>query len=93
MLEQEDSRRTFQSNKYNNDEWMIQCMYDRGVDEVGRGWLGRGRVVAGAVILGEPIEGLKDSKLLTKKTARKAGRRDTCVSAGVRPGMGIGRGN
>lgn len=37
-----------------------------GVDEVGRGcWAGP--VVAGAVVLGEPIKGLKDSKLLTKK--------------------------
>lgn len=37
-----------------------------GVDEVGRGcWAGP--VVAGAVILGEPIEGLKDSKKLSKK--------------------------
>ncbi|MGZ6005497.1 MAG: ribonuclease HII [Candidatus Saccharimonadales bacterium] len=37
-----------------------------GIDEVGRGcWAGP--VVAGAVILKEPIEGLKDSKLLSKK--------------------------
>ena len=37
-----------------------------GIDEVGRGcWAGP--VVAGAVILGEPIEGLKDSKKLSKK--------------------------
>lgn len=37
-----------------------------GVDEVGRGcWAGP--VVAGAVALEEPIEGLKDSKKLSKK--------------------------
>lgn len=37
-----------------------------GIDEVGRGcWAGP--VVAGAVILREPIVGLKDSKLLSKK--------------------------
>ena len=37
-----------------------------GIDEVGRGcWAGP--VVAGAVILKQPIVGLKDSKLLTKK--------------------------
>ena len=36
-----------------------------GIDEVGRGcWAGP--VVAGAVILGKPIAGLKDSKKLTK---------------------------
>lgn len=37
-----------------------------GIDEVGRGcWAGP--LVAGAVILGKPIEGLKDSKKLSKK--------------------------
>ena len=37
-----------------------------GVDEVGRGcWAGP--LVAGAVILGEPIDGLKDSKKLSAK--------------------------
>jgi ribonuclease HII len=37
-----------------------------GIDEVGRGcWAGP--VVAGAVLLREPIPGLKDSKLLSKK--------------------------
>ncbi len=37
-----------------------------GIDEVGRGcWAGP--LVAGAVILGQPIAGLKDSKLLSKK--------------------------
>lgn len=37
-----------------------------GVDEVGRGcWAGP--LVAGAVILGQPIVGLKDSKKLSKK--------------------------
>ena len=37
-----------------------------GIDEVGRGcWAGP--LVAGAVILREPIEGLRDSKKLTKK--------------------------
>jgi ribonuclease HII len=36
-----------------------------GIDEVGRGcWAGP--LVAGAVILAQPIEGLKDSKLLSK---------------------------
>src|SRR5882672_8960542 len=36
-----------------------------GIDEVGRGcWAGP--VVAGAVLLGEPIPGLKDSKKLSK---------------------------
>jgi ribonuclease HII len=37
-----------------------------GIDEVGRGcWAGP--LVAGAVILGQPISGLKDSKQLSKK--------------------------
>jgi ribonuclease HII len=37
-----------------------------GIDEVGRGcWAGP--LVAGAVVLGDPIEGLKDSKKLTKQ--------------------------
>jgi ribonuclease HII len=37
-----------------------------GIDEVGRGcWAGP--LVAGAAILSEPIEGLKDSKQLTKR--------------------------
>jgi ribonuclease HII len=36
-----------------------------GVDEVGRGCLA-GPLVAGAVLLGKPIRGLKDSKKLTK---------------------------
>lgn len=37
-----------------------------GIDEVGRGcWAGP--LVAGAVLLAEPIEGLKDSKLLSKQ--------------------------
>jgi ribonuclease HII len=41
-----------------------------GIDEVGRGcWAGP--VVAGAVILSGPIEGLKDSKLLSKKQRNK----------------------
>lgn len=41
-----------------------------GIDEVGRGcWAGP--VVAGAVILKKPIEGLKDSKLLSKKQREK----------------------
>ena len=37
-----------------------------GIDEVGRGCLA-GPLVIGAVILRGPIEGLKDSKLLSKK--------------------------
>ena len=37
-----------------------------GIDEVGRGcWAGP--LVAGAAILHQPIEGLNDSKLLSKK--------------------------
>lgn len=36
-----------------------------GIDEVGRGCLA-GPLVAGAVVLGAPIQGLKDSKKLTK---------------------------
>lgn len=37
-----------------------------GIDEVGRGCLA-GPLVAGAVVLGPPIPGLRDSKKLTKK--------------------------
>jgi len=41
-----------------------------GIDEVGRGcWAGP--LVAGAVILGEPIAGLKDSKKLSKQQREK----------------------
>jgi ribonuclease HII len=41
-----------------------------GIDEVGRGcWAGP--VVAGAVILGKPIAGLKDSKKLSKRQREK----------------------
>jgi ribonuclease HII len=41
-----------------------------GIDEVGRGcWAGP--VVAGAVLLAKPIQGLKDSKLLTKKARER----------------------
>src|SRR5437762_1376318 len=41
-----------------------------GIDEVGRGcWAGP--LVAGAVILDEPLHGLKDSKLLTKQQREK----------------------
>lgn len=41
-----------------------------GVDEVGRGcWAGP--VVAGAVILGEPIDGLTDSKKLSKSDRQR----------------------
>ncbi len=41
-----------------------------GIDEVGRGcWAGP--LVAGAVILGEPISGLADSKVLTKISRQK----------------------
>jgi len=44
-----------------------------GVDEVGRGcWAGP--LVAGAVILKEPIEGLKDSKKLNKKERERLSR-------------------
>jgi ribonuclease HII len=40
-------------------------MVTLGLDEVGRGsWAGP--LVAGAVVLGRPIKGLKDSKLLTR---------------------------
>lgn len=41
-----------------------------GIDEVGRGCLA-GPLVAGAVILKEPIAGLKDSKLLSKRQREK----------------------
>jgi ribonuclease HII len=41
-----------------------------GVDEVGRGCLA-GPVAAGAVVLGKPIRGLKDSKLLTRQQREK----------------------
>jgi len=41
-----------------------------GIDEVGRGCLA-GPLVAGAVILSQPIKGLKDSKLLLKKEREK----------------------
>jgi ribonuclease HII len=41
-----------------------------GIDEVGRGCLA-GPVVAGAVILVEPINGLKDSKKLSKLQRQK----------------------
>src|SRR5438270_580180 len=41
-----------------------------GIDEVGRGSLA-GPLVAGAVILEKPIEGLKDSKLLTRAQREK----------------------
>jgi ribonuclease HII len=41
-----------------------------GIDEVGRGcWAGP--LLAGAVILGKPIDGLKDSKKLSKKQREK----------------------
>jgi ribonuclease HII len=41
-----------------------------GIDEVGRGcWAGP--LVAGAVVLDAPIQGLKDSKLLTKKARER----------------------
>ena len=41
-----------------------------GIDEVGRGcWAGP--VVAGAVILGKPVAGLKDSKQLSRKQREK----------------------
>jgi len=42
------------------------CMLTIGIDEVGRGcWAGP--LVAGAVVLGQPIAGLRDSKKLSKK--------------------------
>lgn len=41
-----------------------------GIDEVGRGSLA-GPLVAGAVVLGSPIQGLKDSKLLTRLQREK----------------------
>ncbi|MEX2014842.1 MAG: ribonuclease HII [Candidatus Saccharimonadales bacterium] len=44
--------------------------YVLGIDEVGRGaWAGP--LVIGAVILGEPIPGLKDSKMLTARRRQK----------------------
>ena len=43
-----------------------------GIDEVGRGcWAGP--VVAGAVVLGDPINGLKDSKKLTRRQRETLG--------------------
>jgi len=41
-----------------------ECLYIAGVDEVGRGPLA-GPVIAAAVILREPIDGVRDSKQLT----------------------------
>jgi ribonuclease HII len=60
------------------------CMITVGIDEVGRGcWAGP--LVAGAVILGEPIVGLKDSKKLSKKQREKlVGQiKSTAVSIGL----------
>src|SRR5690242_4594181 len=55
-----------------------------GIDEVGRGcWAGP--VVAGAVILNEPVEGLKDSKKLTKR------QRET-FAAGIHAAAAVGLG-
>jgi len=54
-----------------------------GVDEAGRGPLA-GPIVAGAVILGEPIAGLNDSKQLT------AGRRETLYETLTAGGHTIG---
>lgn len=53
---------------------MLECSlsmsYILGIDEVGRGaWAGP--LVMGAVILSEPIEGLKDSKLLSANRRRE----------------------
>lgn len=46
--------------------YLVDMVVTVGIDEVGRGcWAGP--VVAGAVILGAPIKGLKDSKKLSKK--------------------------
>ena len=55
-----------------------------GIDEVGRGcWAGP--VVSGAVILGEPIEGLKDSKKLSKKRREELTKEihDKAVAVGI----------
>lgn len=59
--------------------------YILGIDEVGRGaWAGP--LVIGAVILGEPIDGLKDSKLLTPNTRRKLA--DEILEKAVFAGLG-----
>ncbi len=56
-----------------------------GIDEVGRGcWAGP--LVAGAVVLREPIPGLKDSKKLTKK------QRETLAVAIEKEALAIGLG-
>lgn len=55
-----------------------------GIDEVGRGcWAGP--LVAGAVLLGEPIAGLKDSKLLSKAKREQLDRviREEAVAFGL----------
>jgi len=55
-----------------------------GIDEVGRGcWAGP--VVAGAVILSQPIDGLKDSKLLSKHQRQRldAAIRVNAISIGL----------
>jgi ribonuclease HII len=56
-----------------------------GIDEVGRGcWAGP--LVAGAVILKRPIEGLKDSKKLSKK--RRESLSDQIYSEALAVGLG-----
>jgi ribonuclease HII len=55
-----------------------------GIDEVGRGcWAGP--LVAAAVVLSEPIEGLRDSKKLTKKRRDKLAAivHDTAAAVGI----------
>lgn len=55
-----------------------------GIDEVGRGPLA-GPLVAGAVVLAEPISGLKDSKLLSKIQREKLDKiiRDEALAFGI----------
>ncbi len=63
---------------------MISYMKDIGIDEVGRGcWAGP--LVAGAVLLGKPISGLKDSKKLSKKERERLSAliREQAVAIGI----------
>ena len=56
----------FPTLDFENNLWEQGISHIAGVDEAGRGPLA-GPIVAGAVILAEPIEGLNDSKQLTAR--------------------------